>query len=66
MNISTMVKLRARAVALKAVDRAEVTAVSPSASSDFGSTWEMAPVMPTTVPRKPRMGMAQVMNRSSE
>ena len=58
----TMVRARARAVASKARARPSVTLLSDF-SSISGVTPEMASVMPSTVPRKPRIGMAQVMKR---
>ena len=57
-----MVNARARAVASNDNAKPSVT-VLIDFSSISGVTPEMAPVIPKTVPKKPKMGIAQVINR---
>ena len=56
-----MVNARARAVASNDKAKPSVT-VLMDFSSISGVTPEIAPVIPRTVPKNPRMGIAQVIN----
>ena len=59
-----MVSASATAVASKASAKPSVT-VESDASSFSGVTPDMAPVIPKTVPKNPKIGIAHVMNRVS-
>ena len=62
MNMVTMVSPNAKAVVSNASANPSVTE-DIDFSSNSGVTPAMAPVIPRTVPRNPKMGTAQVMNR---
>ena len=61
--MSRMDSVNARVVVSKAMPRAEVTSGSEFSSAS-GDSLAMAIVMPITVPKKPKMGIAHTMIRT--
>ena len=64
VNINIIDSVRAKAVVSKATPRPAVTAGN-ELSKASGDRLAMASVIPTTVPKKPRMGIAQMTTRTN-